>query len=150
MMHLSHLVLASLLLCWALTLTLMDFRGNFFGSLVEISSSNLNILIFLTIAFYYILLVGIIVQKLWFGPLWTVEVEHLYERSWFAVMVFTLFYPRILVWPWPFSEKDLICSLFFDLLLFYSPKYFIGLLEIAWNSWIKQSQVDNFTWKWFR
>jgi E3 ubiquitin-protein ligase synoviolin len=75
----------------------MDFRGNFFGSLVEISSLNLNILIIM--AFYYILLIGISVQKLWFGPLRTVEVAHLYERSWFAVMVFTLFYPRILVWP---------------------------------------------------
>lgn len=36
--------------------------------------------------FYYVILSGKLIQRLWFGPLRALEVEHLYERSWFSVM----------------------------------------------------------------
>ncbi|KAJ3329005.1 E3 ubiquitin-protein ligase synoviolin, partial [Kappamyces sp. JEL0680] len=36
--------------------------------------------------FYYVTLTGKLIQKAWFGQLRALEVEHLYERSWFAVM----------------------------------------------------------------
>ncbi len=35
---------------------------------------------------YYAIVVGKVIQNVWFGRLRALEVEHLYERSWFAVM----------------------------------------------------------------
>lgn len=36
--------------------------------------------------FYYVILTGKLIQMLWFGPLRTIEVEHLYDRSWLAIL----------------------------------------------------------------
>jgi hypothetical protein len=42
--------------------------------------------ILLGMTFYYVILSGKLIQRLWFGQLRALEVEHLYERSWFSVM----------------------------------------------------------------
>jgi E3 ubiquitin-protein ligase synoviolin len=64
----------------------IERKGHFFATCIQITQSNLNLLILLAMTFYYVILSGKLIQRLWFGQLRVVEVEHLYERSWFSVM----------------------------------------------------------------
>lgn len=64
----------------------LAFRGQFFPTCIQITSTNLNLLVLLTTTFYYVILLAKLMQSVFFGPLRVLEVEHLYERSWYAVM----------------------------------------------------------------
>ena len=61
-------------------------KGHFYATCINITQHNANLLVLLSMMFYYVILIGKLIQKIWFGPLRALEVEHLYERSWFAVM----------------------------------------------------------------
>jgi RING-H2 zinc finger domain len=61
-------------------------KGHFYATCINITQHNTNLLVLLSMMFYYAILFGKLIQKIWFGPLRALEVEHLYERSWFAVM----------------------------------------------------------------
>lgn len=60
-------------------------RGQFFSTCIYISHSNASILVLFNMAIYLAIVIGKTIQKIFFGQLRAIEVEHLYERSWFAV-----------------------------------------------------------------
>jgi len=60
-------------------------RGQFFSTCIYISHSNASILVLFSMAIYIFIVVCKIIQKIFFGPLRAIEIEHLYERSWYAV-----------------------------------------------------------------
>jgi len=60
-------------------------RGQFFSTCIYISHSNASILVLFSMAIYLFIVVCKIIQKIFFGPLRAIEIEHLYERSWYAV-----------------------------------------------------------------
>jgi E3 ubiquitin-protein ligase synoviolin len=60
-------------------------RGQFFSTCIYISHSNASILVLFSMAIYVFIVVCKIIQKIFFGPLRAIEIEHLYERSWYAV-----------------------------------------------------------------
>ncbi|KAI9229339.1 MAG: hypothetical protein DHS80DRAFT_14110, partial [Piptocephalis tieghemiana] len=59
--------------------------GSFFASAVHLSRSNFSLLIFLNQALFLTIITGRLLQRAFFGQLRAVEVEHLYEKGWFAV-----------------------------------------------------------------
>jgi len=60
-------------------------RGQFFSTCIYISHSNASILVLFSMAIYVFIIICKIIQKIFFGPLRAIEIEHLYERSWYAV-----------------------------------------------------------------
>ncbi|KAJ3268676.1 E3 ubiquitin-protein ligase hrd1 [Terramyces sp. JEL0728] len=69
--------------------TVLDIFGNYFIVMLVydiILFSFVSVVILLGMTFYYVILTGKLIQRLWFGKLRALEVEHLYERSWFSVM----------------------------------------------------------------
>jgi len=60
-------------------------RGQFFSTCIYISHSNASILVLFSMAIYIFIIVCKIIQKIFFGPLRAIEIEHLYEKSWYAV-----------------------------------------------------------------
>ncbi|RKP07224.1 hypothetical protein THASP1DRAFT_17384 [Thamnocephalis sphaerospora] len=59
--------------------------GNFFAAGVYLAKSNACLLVLLNFGVFVTVVLGKGLQRVFFGPLRAVEVEHLYERSWFAV-----------------------------------------------------------------
>lgn len=60
-------------------------RSNFYAATVWLARSNGSMLILLNFAIFMTFIFGKIVQAIFFGQLRSIEVEHLYERSWYAV-----------------------------------------------------------------
>jgi len=60
-------------------------RGQFFSTCIYISHSNASMLVLFSMAIYIFIIVCKIIQKIFFGPLRAIEIEHLYEKSWYAV-----------------------------------------------------------------
>ncbi|KAJ9073067.1 hypothetical protein DSO57_1020474 [Entomophthora muscae] len=60
-------------------------RSNFYTSAIYLSNSSASLLVLLNFGIFGTLLWGKVLQSIFFGPLRAIEVEHLYERSWFAV-----------------------------------------------------------------
>ncbi|KAI8898578.1 hypothetical protein BC833DRAFT_589399 [Globomyces pollinis-pini] len=79
-------VTTSLLSLLIISKSFIERRGHFFSTCVQITQSNINLMVLLGMTFYYVILVGKGIQRFWFGQLRALEVEHLYERSWFSIM----------------------------------------------------------------
>ncbi|KAI8049935.1 hypothetical protein BDF22DRAFT_622690 [Syncephalis plumigaleata] len=60
-------------------------RGNFYAAGVYLAKSNACLLILLNFGVFLTIVLGKALQSVFFGQLRMVEVEHLYERSWFAI-----------------------------------------------------------------
>ncbi|KAJ1927987.1 E3 ubiquitin-protein ligase hrd1 [Tieghemiomyces parasiticus] len=57
----------------------------FFAAGVRLSQSNANLFILANMSLFLTLMLGKLVQRTFFGSLRAIEVEHLYEKGWFAV-----------------------------------------------------------------
>ncbi|KAG2183306.1 hypothetical protein INT43_006311, partial [Umbelopsis isabellina] len=60
-------------------------RSNFYTACIFLSKSSACTLILLNVGIYFSIMVGRLLQAIFFGQLRPIEVEHLYERSWYAV-----------------------------------------------------------------
>ncbi|KXN74868.1 hypothetical protein CONCODRAFT_1935 [Conidiobolus coronatus NRRL 28638] len=58
---------------------------NYFAATIYLSNSNTSLMIMFNAGIYLTVMLGKLLQYIFFGPLRAIEVEHLYERSWFAV-----------------------------------------------------------------
>ncbi|XP_028398788.1 E3 ubiquitin-protein ligase synoviolin-like [Dendronephthya gigantea] len=70
-------------------------KGQFYPSVVYITKSNPSLAVLYLQAFVFVLLLGQLSRKVFFGQLRPAETEHLIERSWYAVtetcLAFTVF-----------------------------------------------------------
>ncbi|PWN51615.1 hypothetical protein IE53DRAFT_313614, partial [Violaceomyces palustris] len=60
-------------------------RSNFYAATVWLGRSNGCMLVLLNFALFVTLMLGKVFQQIFFGRLRAVEVEHLYERSWYSL-----------------------------------------------------------------
>ncbi|KAF9345868.1 E3 ubiquitin-protein ligase hrd1 [Mortierella sp. AD094] len=60
-------------------------RSNFYAACIYLSRSNACMMIILNLGLFLTIIAGQLVQMIFFGNLRTLEVEHLYERAWYAV-----------------------------------------------------------------
>ncbi|KAI8639723.1 hypothetical protein BD408DRAFT_471436 [Parasitella parasitica] len=63
----------------------MHQRSNFYAACIYLSKSSACMMILLNMGFIISVLFGKVLQAVFFGRLRAIEVEHLYERSWYAV-----------------------------------------------------------------
>ncbi|KAI0225145.1 hypothetical protein L0F63_004291 [Massospora cicadina] len=100
-------------------------RSNFYTAAIGLSSSSASLLVLLNFGIFATLLWGKVLQGVFFGPLRAIEVEHLYERSWFAV-----------------TETCLALTIFRD--EFDAPfvTLFVALLFTKIFHWLCQDRVD--------
>ncbi|KAF9571936.1 E3 ubiquitin-protein ligase hrd1 [Mortierella alpina] len=60
-------------------------RSNFYAACIYLYKSNACLMIILNLGLFLTIIAGHLVQIVFFGNLRTLEVEHLYERAWYAV-----------------------------------------------------------------
>ncbi|KAK9477859.1 hypothetical protein V1514DRAFT_332695 [Lipomyces japonicus] len=60
-------------------------RPNFYSACVYISQSNACLMILANMGAFFTVILGRVVQTILFGPLRAIELEHLYEKTWYAV-----------------------------------------------------------------
>ncbi|KAG0044371.1 E3 ubiquitin-protein ligase hrd1 [Gryganskiella cystojenkinii] len=60
-------------------------RSNFYAACIYLYKSNACMMILLNLGLFLTIITGQLVQMIFFGNLRTLEVEHLYERAWYAV-----------------------------------------------------------------
>ncbi|GJJ71668.1 E3 ubiquitin-protein ligase synoviolin [Entomortierella parvispora] len=60
-------------------------RSNFYAACIYLYKSNACMMIILNLGLFLTIIAGQLVQMIFFGNLRTLEVEHLYERAWYAV-----------------------------------------------------------------
>lgn len=75
----------SFLLAYLVVDNAVKQRGQFFTTCIHLTRSNVSLMILLNLGLYLAIISGKALQRLFFGTLRAVEVEHLYERSWFAI-----------------------------------------------------------------
>ncbi|CAG2117171.1 unnamed protein product [Medioppia subpectinata] len=100
-------------------------KKQFYPSVVYITKSNPSMAIIYIQAFVFVLLMGKLMRKIFFGQLRTAEMEHLIEKSWYAV-----------------TETCLAFTVFRDDL---SPKFvalFTLLLFLKCFHWLAEDRVD--------
>lgn len=87
-------------------------RPNFFSAAIVVSQNSACMLILANMGLIISLLVGKLVQRIFFGELHVVETERLYESAWYAVT------ESVLILPLFKDESKLEFVVFFGLLLF--------------------------------
>ncbi|KAI7893950.1 uncharacterized protein EV154DRAFT_438868 [Mucor mucedo] len=75
----------SSILAIGVVLSAMHQRSNFYAACIYLSKSSACMMILLNMGLIVSLLFGKGLQTIFFGRLRAIEVEHLYERSWYAV-----------------------------------------------------------------
>ncbi|CAG8696633.1 1304_t:CDS:10 [Funneliformis mosseae] len=60
-------------------------RPNFYAACIYLSKSSACIMILMNMGFFLTIILGKVLQAIFFGRLRAVEIEHLYERSWYAI-----------------------------------------------------------------
>ncbi|CAG8463601.1 1675_t:CDS:10 [Acaulospora morrowiae] len=60
-------------------------RSNFYAACIYLSKSSACMMILMNMGFFLTIIFGQLLQTIFFGRLRAVEIEHLYERSWYAV-----------------------------------------------------------------
>ncbi|KAG9286468.1 hypothetical protein G9A89_014634 [Geosiphon pyriformis] len=60
-------------------------RSNFYAACIYLSKSSACMMILMNMGFFLMIVFGQILQSIFFGQLRAVEIEHLYERAWYAV-----------------------------------------------------------------
>ncbi|XP_061165270.1 E3 ubiquitin-protein ligase synoviolin-like [Saccostrea echinata] len=100
-------------------------KKQFYPSVVYITKSNPSMAMLYIQAFVFIILMGKLMRKIFFGTLRPAEVEHLIERSWYAV-----------------TETCLAFTVFRD---DFSPKFvalFTLLLFLKCFHWLAEDRID--------
>lgn len=119
------LTFGSLLLTVAVVGNAYYQKKQFYPSVVYITKSNPSMAVIYLQAFVMVLMMGKITRKLFFGQLRAAEMEHLIERSWYAV-----------------TETCLAFTVFRD---DFSPKFvalFTVLLFLKCFHWLAEDRVD--------
>lgn len=75
----------SILSAFAVVLSAFRQRSNFYSAAVMLGRSNGCMMVLFNFGLFLTLCFGKVCQKIFFGPLRAVEIEHLYERSWYAI-----------------------------------------------------------------
>ncbi|KAI8977428.1 hypothetical protein BDF20DRAFT_820497 [Mycotypha africana] len=75
----------SSILAIGVILSAMYKRPNFYAACIYVSKSSACMMILLNMGFIVSVLFGKVLQAIFFGRLRAIEIEHLYERSWYAV-----------------------------------------------------------------
>ncbi|CAG8606426.1 3530_t:CDS:10 [Ambispora gerdemannii] len=60
-------------------------RSNFYAACIYLSKSSACMMILMNMGFFLMIIFGQILQHIFFGRLRALEIEHLYERAWYAV-----------------------------------------------------------------
>ncbi|CAG8625954.1 11462_t:CDS:10 [Ambispora leptoticha] len=60
-------------------------RSNFYAACIYLSKSSACMMILMNMGFFLMIIFGQILQHMFFGRLRALEIEHLYERAWYAV-----------------------------------------------------------------
>lgn len=88
-------VLISFLLTLTVVINAFLHKKQFYPSVVYLTKSNSSMAVIYLQAFVFTLLVGKLMNKIFFGQLRAIELEHLFERSWYAItetcLAFTVF-----------------------------------------------------------
>ena len=84
-MRFSVYALASTALVAAVAYQAYEARRQFYPTMIYLTTNKLSLLSLGNEALMLTLLVGQLVKTLFFGRLREAEVEHLYERSWYAI-----------------------------------------------------------------
>ncbi|CAG2165591.1 unnamed protein product, partial [Oppiella nova] len=124
-MRAALITLGSVLLTSAVIGNAYFQKKQFYPSVVYITKSNPSMAIIYIQAFVFVLLMGKLMRKIFFGQLRTAEMEHLIEKSWYAV-----------------TETCLAFTVFRDDL---SPKFvalFTLLLFLKCFHWLAEDRVD--------
>jgi hypothetical protein len=100
-------------------------RGNAYASLIHMTKSSGNMMVSFQFFLYLSVLLGRVLSSLFFGQLRASEVEHLYEKSWFAV-----------------TETALAMTIFRDEFDVKFVALFLGLLGVKIFHWIMAGRVD--------
>ncbi|KAJ3023014.1 E3 ubiquitin-protein ligase hrd1 [Thoreauomyces humboldtii] len=100
-------------------------RGQFFTACIHLTRSSASLMVLMNMGLYLTVVLGKALQRLFFGPLRAMEVEHLYERSWFAV-----------------TETCLAMTIFRDQFDARFIALFALLLLVKIFHWIIQDRVD--------
>ncbi|KAI9096576.1 hypothetical protein DFS34DRAFT_715420 [Phlyctochytrium arcticum] len=100
-------------------------RGQFFTACIHLTRSSASLMVLLNMGLCLTILFGRGLQRLFFGELRALEVEHLYERSWFAV-----------------TETCLAMTVFRDEFDVRFIVLFVLLLLVKLFHWIAQDRVD--------
>ncbi|GHJ89991.1 hypothetical protein NliqN6_6393 [Naganishia liquefaciens] len=100
-------------------------RRNFYASAVQVASSNGSLLVLANFALFVALTLGTLVKRIFFGTLRPIEIEHLYDRSWYF-----------------FTETILALTMFRDDLDVHLVVMFSSLLFLKCFHWISTDRVD--------
>src|SRR5271170_7969645 len=112
-------------LATAVILAAFQQRPNFYSACVYLSQSNACLMILTNMGVFLTILLGVSVQKLFFGHLRAIEEAHLRERTWFAV-----------------TETFLAMTVFRDEFNTRFVVMFISLLFVKCFHWICQDRID--------
>lgn len=85
----------SFLLTFAVIVNAFANKKQFYPSVVYLTKSNSSMAVIYLQAFVFALLLGKLMNKIFFGQLRAIELEHLFERSWYVItetcLAFTVF-----------------------------------------------------------
>ncbi|KAG0095077.1 E3 ubiquitin-protein ligase hrd1 [Podila epicladia] len=101
-------------------------RSNFYAACVYLYQSNACMMVILNLGMFLTIIAGQLVQMIFFGNLRTLEVEHLYERAWYAV-----------------TETCLAMTIFKDEFKTPFVVMFTFLLFLKVFHWLCQDRVDS-------
>ncbi|KAG0342344.1 E3 ubiquitin-protein ligase hrd1 [Podila horticola] len=101
-------------------------RSNFYAACVYLFQSNACMMVILNLGMFLTIIAGQLVQMIFFGNLRTLEVEHLYERAWYAV-----------------TETCLAMTIFKDEFHTLFVVMFTFLLFLKVFHWLCQDRVDS-------
>lgn len=75
----------SVLLAYLVANNALQQRGDFFTTCIHLTRSSVSLLVLLNLGLFLTVVLGRLLLHIFFGPLRAVEIEHLYEKSWYAV-----------------------------------------------------------------
>ncbi|RNA27145.1 E3 ubiquitin- ligase synoviolin isoform X2 [Brachionus plicatilis] len=88
-------ILVSFVLTTSVIINAFSHKKQFYPSIVYLTKSNSSMAIIYLQAFVLTLLIGKLMNRIFFGELRAIELEHLFERSWYAItetcLAFTVF-----------------------------------------------------------
>lgn len=109
----------------AVVVSAFEARPNFYSAAVYLSQSSACLMVLTNMFLVFTLVTGKVLQSLFFGRLRAIEVDHLYERAWYAV-----------------TESCLAMTIFreeFDTTFFL---FFTLLLSIKIFHWLAQDRIE--------
>ncbi|KTW28472.1 hypothetical protein T552_01732 [Pneumocystis carinii B80] len=60
-------------------------RSNFYASCIYMTESSACLIVLMNMGLFLATIIGKVIQRIFFGPLRAIEIEHLYERAWYSI-----------------------------------------------------------------